>query len=177
MRFAFILWLSGFLSAGLFSQDAPVPAEAPTRGTALPDKLKAVAPKLAAHYAAELAKAKAGDGLAQHEVSQLLEWGQGVPVDLPQTQAGALPGNDEPLSVTIDSEGLLWVQETQVEFDQLVPLLIAVSERNPDVRIFVRGDRTMSYGRILEVIGAINGAGFSKVALVTRPPAQGGGSN
>ena len=84
MRFAFILWLSGFLSAGLFSQDAPVPAEVPTRGTALHDKLKAVAPKLAAHYAAELAKAKAGDGLAQHEVSQLLEWGQGVPVDLPK---------------------------------------------------------------------------------------------
>ena len=98
----------------------------------------------------------------------------GVPVDLPKTQAGALGRDDEPLSVTIDSEGLLWVQETQVEFDQLVPLLIAVSERNPDVRIFVRGDQTMSYGRILEVIGAINGAGFSKVALVARPPDQGG---
>ena len=97
----------------------------------------------------------------------------GVPVDLPKTQAGALGRDDEPLSVTIDSEGLLWVQETQVELDQLVPLLIAVSERNPDVRIFVRGDQTMSYGRILEVIGAINGAGFSKVALVTRPPGQG----
>lgn len=102
----------------------------------------------------------------------------GVPVDLPKTQAGDLLGNDEPLSVTIDRDGLLWVQETQVEFDQLVPLLIAVSERNPDVRIFVRGDQTMSYGRILEVIGAINGAGFSKVALVGRPPDQGeGGDN
>jgi biopolymer transport protein TolR len=101
----------------------------------------------------------------------------GVPVDLPKTQAGDLLGNDEPLSVTIDRDGLLWVQETQVEFDQLVPLLIAVSERNPDVRIFVRGDQTMSYGRILEVIGAINGAGFSKVALVGRPPDQGGGGD
>ena len=83
MRFAFILGLTGLLSVSMFSQDAPVPAEAPTRSAALPDKLKAVAPKLAARYADELAKAKAGDGLAQHEVSQLLEWGQGVPVDLP----------------------------------------------------------------------------------------------
>ena len=99
----------------------------------------------------------------------------GVPVDLPKTQAGALPGDDEPVSVTVDAEGLVWVQETQVEFDQLVPLLIAVSERNPDVRIFVRGDQSIDYGRVLEIVGAINAAGFSKVALVTRSPAQGGG--
>ena len=101
----------------------------------------------------------------------------GVPVDLPRTQAGALPGDDEPLSVTIDGDGVLWVQESQVEFEQLVPLLIAISERNPDVRIFVRGDQTINYGRILEIIGAINGAGFSRVALVSNPPNLGGGAN
>ena len=99
----------------------------------------------------------------------------GVPVDLPRTQAGALPGDDEPLSVTIDGDGVLWLQESQVEFEQLVPLLIAISERNPDVRIFVRGDQTINYGRILEIIGAINGAGFSRVALVSNPPNLGGG--
>jgi biopolymer transport protein TolR len=99
----------------------------------------------------------------------------GVPVDLPRTQAGALAGDDEPLSVTMDAEGLVWVQETQVELDQLIPLLLAVSKRNPDVRIFVRGDQSVSYGQVLEVVGAINAAGFSKVALVTRPPAQDGG--
>ena len=82
MRFAYIFGLSGFLSATLFSQDPPVPADAPTRGAALPDKLKAAAPKLAARYTAELIQAEAGDALAQHEVSELLEWGQGVPVNL-----------------------------------------------------------------------------------------------
>ncbi|MDC0143125.1 sel1 repeat family protein [Verrucomicrobia bacterium] len=84
MRFAYIFGLSGFLSSTLFSQVPPVPGDAPTRGAALPDKLKAAAPKLAARYAAELTKAKAGDALAQHEVSQLLVWGQGVPVNLPR---------------------------------------------------------------------------------------------
>ena len=84
MWFAYILGLSGFLSISLFSQNAPVPAEVPTRGAALPAKLKAAAPKLAARYTAELIQAEAGDALAQHEVSELLEWGQGVPVNLPR---------------------------------------------------------------------------------------------
>ena len=84
MRFAYIFGLSGLLSATLFSQDPPVPADAPTRGAVLPDRLKAAVPKLAAGYAAELTKAEAGDALAQYEVSELLEWGQGVPVNLPR---------------------------------------------------------------------------------------------
>ena len=94
----------------------------------------------------------------------------GVPVDLPQTAAGALGGEDEPLSVTIDADGVVWVQETAVEFDRLIPLLVAVSDRNPDIRIFVRGDRTIAYGRVLEIVGAINAAGFQRVALVSTTP-------
>ncbi|MBC8326382.1 MAG: sel1 repeat family protein [Verrucomicrobia subdivision 3 bacterium] len=85
MRFAFIFGLWGFLSVSIFSQDAPIPNEAPTRGAGLPDKLKAIAPQLAEQFAAELTKAKAGDALAQYELSRLLEWGQGAPVDLPQS--------------------------------------------------------------------------------------------
>ena len=82
MRFAYFFGLSGILAGSLFSQEGPPQDDVPTRGTALPDKLKAVAPQLAAHFEATLTKAKANDAAAQHEISQLLEWGQGTPVDL-----------------------------------------------------------------------------------------------
>ena len=71
------------------------------------------------------------------------------------------------------ANGVVWVQETEVEFDRLIPLLVAVSDRNPDIRIFVRGDRTIAYGRVLEIVGAINAAGFQRVALVSTTPSFG----
>ena len=66
----------------------------------------------------------------------------------------------------------VWVQERQVEIPQLGPLLKEISGQNPDVRIFVRGDQAIHYGRVLEVMGAIQAAGFTKVALVARSPGQ-----
>jgi biopolymer transport protein TolR len=91
----------------------------------------------------------------------------GVSVDLPKTQASPLPGQDEPLTVSINRQGKVFLQETEVGVDALGPRLMAVSERNPDARIFVRGDKGIDYGSVMAVMGAIYSAGFSKVALIT----------
>ena len=91
----------------------------------------------------------------------------GVQIDLPKTKAGVVQGQDEPLAVSIDKEGRLFLQETEIELGSLIPRLIAISENKPDIRIFVRGDQSVPYGRVMEVMGTINQAGFSRVALIT----------
>ena len=96
----------------------------------------------------------------------------GVKVDLPRSKAGAVTGSDEPLAISIDREGRLFIQDTPTELDGLVPKLIAISGNNPEIRIFVRGDAAVDYGRIMEVMGLVNDAGFRKVALITRQMRQ-----
>ncbi len=95
----------------------------------------------------------------------------GVPVELPRTDARTLADPDEPLVVTVTADGEVFLQETRVELPSLVPTLLAVSEANPEALIFVRGDRAIRYGTIMEIMGALNGAGFSRVALVTETTA------
>ena len=94
----------------------------------------------------------------------------GVKVDLPRAEAGSIPGNDEPLTVSINDVGQVYVQEVAVTFDELVPRLEAITEANPEIRIFVRGDEKTNYGVVMQVMGAINTAGFAKVALITKMP-------
>jgi biopolymer transport protein TolR len=94
----------------------------------------------------------------------------GVPVDLPKAQATAMNENVEPLTVSIASDGKIYLQETEVELDGLIPKLQAITAAKPDTRIFVRGDQTVTYGQIMGVVGAINSAGFKKVALMTEMP-------
>tara|TARA_B100001123_G_scaffold360401_1_gene416374 strand:+ start:330 stop:764 length:435 start_codon:yes stop_codon:yes gene_type:complete len=94
----------------------------------------------------------------------------GVPVELPQSQASALNDPEEPVVVTVDAEGQIFVQETVVELDRVTPLLRAVTQNNPDIRIFVRGDRQLAYGDVMQVMGVINSAGFRRVALITETP-------
>jgi biopolymer transport protein TolR len=91
----------------------------------------------------------------------------GVAVDLPQAQSSPLPGQDEPLSVSIDLQGRVFIQESEIALDQLPARLIAVTQRNKEARIFVRGDKGVDYGVVMGVVSAINRAGFAKVALVT----------
>lgn len=91
----------------------------------------------------------------------------GVQVDLPKTKAKAVQGQDEPLAISIDKDGAIYVQDTAMELEAVVPRLQAISANNPDVRIFVRGDATVGYGRVMEVMGVLNAAGFAKVALIT----------
>lgn len=94
----------------------------------------------------------------------------GVPVDLPKTNAAPLEAQKDPLFVTVRANGEIYVQETQVEMDRIVPLLIAVTENNPEARIFVRGDAAINYGKMLQVMGTMSAAGFKKVGLVAELP-------
>ncbi len=91
----------------------------------------------------------------------------GVTVDLPKTKASVIPGEDEPLAVSIDDIGQIFIQDTKVDLAGLVPRLLAITGNNPDVRIFVRGDKGIHYGRVMQVMGTVNAAGFRKVALIT----------
>ena len=97
----------------------------------------------------------------------------GVQVDLPKTKASVIPGQDEPLTITVDGEGRIYLQETELELEALAPRLIAITSNNPDVRIFLRFDKTILYGRVMEVMGTVNNAGFNKVALITEPLGSG----
>ena len=94
----------------------------------------------------------------------------GVEVDLPKTKAGAINADAAPLVVSIKADGSLYLQEAAVDAEVLIPRLKAVSNANPDVRIFVRGDQAVTYGDVLDVMGRIQAAGFEKVALVAQLP-------
>ena len=91
----------------------------------------------------------------------------GVSVDLPDAEADALPGNDEPLVVSLQKNGKLFIQETETDEKSLTAKLQAIAGEKRDTRIFVRGDAALDYGRVMRIVGKINQAGFSKVALVT----------
>jgi biopolymer transport protein TolR len=101
----------------------------------------------------------------------------GVPVDLPKTQASALNQDNEPITITVNPEGKIFLQETEVPLEGLVAQLQAIAgaqSQGPGAqerRIFVRGDKAISYGRVMEVMGTISAGGFSKVALLAEQPA------
>ncbi|WP_426958133.1 protein TolR [Muricoccus radiodurans] len=99
----------------------------------------------------------------------------GVPVDLPRTQAAALNQEQEPLTISVNPEGKIYLQETEVPIENLVAQLQAILQNQPagqpERRIFVRGDRSINYGRVMEVMGTISSAGFSRVALLAEQPA------
>ena len=99
----------------------------------------------------------------------------GVPVDLPRTNAPVVPNQTTPVEITVQKDGSIFVQEQPVSLDNLVPLLTAVTESNPETRIYVRGDAGITYGQMMSVMGNITAAGFKKVALVALPaPAAAG---
>ena len=97
----------------------------------------------------------------------------GVPVDLPKTQARNFSDPSDPLIITVNAGGDVFVQESAVDLANLVPLLIAITDANPEARIYVRGDRAIHYGRIMQVMGSVNAAGFTRVALVAELPQSG----
>ena len=94
----------------------------------------------------------------------------GVPVDLPKTNAAPLEAQKDPLFVTVQSDGSVYVQEQRTDTANLVPLLVAITQSNADARIFVRGDAKIAYGKMLEVMGTMSAAGFKKVGLVAELP-------
>ena len=92
----------------------------------------------------------------------------GINVNLPQTAAAPLSGNDEPLTITVTDKGIVYLQDIAIESAELIPKLIAVTKEKKDSRILVRGDKDASYGAIMSVVGSINEAGFSHISLITQ---------
>ncbi|HUB10324.1 MAG TPA: protein TolR [Acetobacteraceae bacterium] len=92
----------------------------------------------------------------------------GVSVDLPKTNAQQINSDSQPLTVTVNAQGDIYLQDQQVDLDELVAKLQAISQNNPDRRIFVRGDKDLAYGRIMQVMGTITLGGFTKVALLAQ---------
>jgi biopolymer transport protein TolR len=94
----------------------------------------------------------------------------GVPIDLPQSQAKSLDQDKEPLTISLNGDGKIFLQNSEMAADELVATLKAIAEARGsgfDERIYVRGDRRVDYGTVMKVMGRISGAGFHKVALVT----------
>jgi biopolymer transport protein TolR len=91
----------------------------------------------------------------------------GIPVNLPDSNADSLPDDKEPLTLTINSKGEIFIQKTKVGFSELIPKLLAIAKNRTDTRIYVRGDKNIDYGRVMEVMGKLSGSGFSKVALIS----------
>jgi biopolymer transport protein TolR len=94
----------------------------------------------------------------------------GVPVNLPETAAPPINEPKEPLVITVQRDGAIWIQETTVPIDTLVPKLQAITGANPDAVLYVRGDKEINYGRVLEVMSLVTAAGFHKVSLVAEAP-------
>jgi biopolymer transport protein TolR len=99
----------------------------------------------------------------------------GVDVDLPKTQAAQATGQDEPLVVSMNAQKKIYLQETELDREALIARLKAITANKPEQRIFVRGDKALPYGDIMEVMGALSAAGFSKVALVAEIPGTSSG--
>jgi len=91
----------------------------------------------------------------------------GVPVNLPNSDADSLPDDKEPLTLSINSKGEIFIQDSKVGYSELIPKLLAISKNRTDTRIYVRGDRNINYGRVMEIMGKLSGSGFSKVALIS----------
>jgi biopolymer transport protein TolR len=96
----------------------------------------------------------------------------GVPVDLPKVQNEPISNPDEPIVVSVLRDGQIAIMESPIDSQQLVPRLMAITANKPDTQIYLRGDQAINYGRVMEVMGALSQAGFTKVALITELPKE-----
>ena len=93
----------------------------------------------------------------------------GVQLDLPQTGAAALNVEKQPLVISIKADGKIYLMETETSMEELIPKLQAVAKTGAEERIFVRGDKSIAYGKVADVMAALSTAGYKKVALVNAP--------
>ncbi|WP_367717558.1 protein TolR [Nitratireductor sp. GISD-1A_MAKvit] len=91
----------------------------------------------------------------------------GVPIDLPETQAKALNSETQPITVSVNNDGQIYLQETEVPIEEVVPKLQAIARSGYDERIYVRGDRAADYGTVMRVMARISAAGYRNLGLVT----------
>ena len=96
----------------------------------------------------------------------------GISVDLPEIKAHALTDQKDPIEITVKLDGSVYLSESVVEVKNLIPRLNAITDQNNEARIYVRGDRAVAYGRVIEIMSIINLAGYSKVALITLNPSD-----
>ncbi len=96
----------------------------------------------------------------------------GVPVELPKTEARSLNAETEPLTITVQPDGSVFLQETPIELEVLVPRLTAIAGNGYEERIFLRADKTTDYGEVMKVMARIHAAGFTNIGLVTDPLSQ-----
>ena len=92
----------------------------------------------------------------------------GIKVDLPKVKATALTDIKDPIEITVKLDGEVYIGESKVEIENLIPRLNGITEQNTEARIYIRGDRVVAYGRIMEIMSIINSAGYIKVALITQ---------
>jgi len=100
----------------------------------------------------------------------------GVDVSLPQQENKPINTPEEPLVVSVQKDGQLWLMQTPIDIAQLAPRLMAITANKPDTQIYLRGDEAINYGRVMEVMGALTTAGFTKVALITELPKEPSGA-
>jgi biopolymer transport protein TolR len=98
----------------------------------------------------------------------------GVPIELPKTAAKPMQDETQPITVSVNPGGEIFLQDTKVTLDDLVQRLQAISKNGVDDRIFIRGDKEANYGTMMQVMGLVSGAGFKKIGLVTMSDEQAG---
>ena len=94
----------------------------------------------------------------------------GVPVDLPNSKAKAIQNQDnKPIEITIDKDGKVFLADTEIKKSSLISILKPMVEGGSEQRIYIRADQVIEYGKVMEVLGLLNGAGFNRVALISKP--------
>jgi len=91
----------------------------------------------------------------------------GVPIELPKTEAKQMDSSTEPITITVQADRTIYLQETKIAINELAPKLVAIAKNGYDEQIFVRADTSVDYGAVMEVMGLLNGAGYRKIGLVT----------
>jgi biopolymer transport protein TolR len=91
----------------------------------------------------------------------------GIKVDLPTANLAPIGGQEEPVSISIDKDQKIYIQNAEIKINELAPKLKAVTKQNSEISIYVRGDKHVNYGKVMEVVAEINKSGFSKIALLT----------
>jgi biopolymer transport protein TolR len=91
----------------------------------------------------------------------------GVPIELPETKGQQLQTNKDPVTLSVDKSGKVFIQETEIKLDEIAAKLKAIAKNGADEQIFIRGDKGIDYGTVMRVMGRVKAAGFTKVSLVT----------
>jgi len=92
----------------------------------------------------------------------------GVPIDLPETAARPMEGQTDPINISVDAAGKVFIQDSEISYEELVPKLMAVAKNGVEDRIYVRGDKAADYGMVMRVMARISAAGFKKIGLITQ---------